>query len=363
VGFPGVVDVITFAEVEAAGIGTVGSKVPHQRPDGTPHLTTPYSALARDRAAYLGDAVAAVVAESPLAALEAAAAVEVEYEPLPAVVDGEAALANDAQPVWPEHPDNLCFVQELGDRAACDAAFAKAHQVTRERLVISRVATSSLEGRGAIGEYDRGSGRYTLHAGLQMPHETGRDIAALLGLSPADIRVVSPDIGGGFGLKLPVYQEYLLVLLAAKRCGRPVKWIADRSEILPQRSACARQCLRRCASSRRRGPVSRAEGRDDRQSRRLCRPMEPACADRQSRRAGRGLQDRRFRRPSAGASSPTRRRPAPSGAPGAPRRPIAPSGSSTRQRPSSALDPAELRRINMIEPAQMPYDTGLMFTL
>lgn len=105
----------------------------------------------------------------------------------------------------------------------------RARVIVRQRYVISRVATSSMEGRGAIGSFDRRTGRYTLCAGLQMPHETGRDIAAAMGIAAGDIRVVSPDVGGGFGAKLPVYQEYLLVLVACRIAGRPVAWIADRS--------------------------------------------------------------------------------------------------------------------------------------
>ncbi len=227
---PGVVAVFTAADFAHLGLPAIGSKVPHARPDGSPHATTPYGVLADGLAAHVGDAVAAVVAESVNEAKDAAELIGVDYEPLPAVTDAVRALEPGAPKVWPHTDDNLCMAYRLGDVAACDAAFAGAHTVVRERFTISRVATASLEPRAAIGSFDAREGRYTLHASLQMPHEVGRDLAALLGLSPSDLRVVSPDVGGGFGMKLPVYQEYLLVLLASRMTGRPVRWIGERSE-------------------------------------------------------------------------------------------------------------------------------------
>lgn len=302
-----------------------------------------------------------MVAESVLAALDAAAAVAVEYEPLPAILEMEAALADDAPRVWPEHPDNLCFIRELGDRTACEAAFARAVHVTKARLVISRATTSALEGRAAVGEYAPGSGRYTLHAGLQMPHETGRDIAALFDVSPADIHIVSPDIGGGFGLKLPVYQEYLLVLLAAKRCGRPVKWIADRSESF-------------LSDQHARDNISDVALALDANGRFLGLRVDTLAnlgayigqwslhvpTGNLGGLAGLykiGTFDVRVR----GVFTNT----APTGAfrgAGRPEASYCIERIIDKAAAELGLDPAELRRINMIEPTEMPYDTGLVFT-
>lgn len=225
-----VIAVLTASDLDGLDIKPVGSKVPYTRSDGSPYLATPYLPLARDIAAYAGDAVAVVIADSADAASDAAELVEVEYEPLPFVVDARAALLASAVRVWPDHPDNRCFEATFGDADACAKAFANADRVVAATYSISRVATVSLEPRAAIGSYDRRSGRYSLRAGLQMPHETGRDIAAAFGISPQDIHVISPDIGGGFGMKLALYQEYMLVLIAARMTGRPVRWIGTRSE-------------------------------------------------------------------------------------------------------------------------------------
>jgi carbon-monoxide dehydrogenase large subunit len=226
----GVLGVFTAADLTHVNAEPVGSKVPHARADGSPHIATPYGLLADGLAAYVGDAVAAVVAHTLNQAKDAAELIEVDYEPLPSVTSALAAVAPDAPVVWPHAPDNHCMQYRLGDAAACEAAFARATTVVKERFVISRVATASLEPRASIGAFDQRSGRYTLHASLQMPHEIGRDIARTLGVSPSDVHVISPDVGGGFGMKLALYQEYLLVLVLARTLGVPVRWIGERSE-------------------------------------------------------------------------------------------------------------------------------------
>lgn len=227
---PGVLDAFCHSDIAAMGIAPLGSKVPHARAGGAPALTTPYLPLAGPIAPHAGDAVAVVVARTPEQARDAAELIEVDYEELPFVTGAEAALAAGAPTVWPDHPDNRCFEFRLGDAARCDDAFAKADCVVTEKMRISRVATASMEPRAAIGEYDARTGRHVLRCTTQMPHEAGRDVAAVMGLSPQDIRVIAPDIGGAFGMKLALYQEYLLVLIAAKRIGRPVRWFSDRSE-------------------------------------------------------------------------------------------------------------------------------------
>jgi carbon-monoxide dehydrogenase large subunit len=226
----GVLGVFTAADLKQFSGEPIGSKVPHARADGSPHMTTPYGLLADALAAYVGDAVVAVVAHTLNQAKDAAELIEVDYESLPSVTSALAAAAPDAPLVWPHAPDNHCMQYRLGDTAACEAAFVRATTVVKERYVISRVATASLEPRASIGAFDRRSGRYTLYASLQMPHEIGRDIARTLGVSPSDVHVVSPDVGGGFGMKLALYQEYLLVLVLSRTLGVPVRWIGERSE-------------------------------------------------------------------------------------------------------------------------------------
>lgn len=227
---PGVVAIYTAADFAPLNIACIGSKVPHRRPDGSPHSQTPYMPLASDHATYLGDAVVAVIAETLNQAKDAAELVAIDYDALPAVTEAVAALQPGAPRVWPGLPDNTCLEYALGSEAAWSEAAGRASKVVRERFVISRVATSSIEPRAAIGSYDHRIGRYVLHAGLQMPHEVGRDIAAAFGIHPGDVHVISPDVGGGFGMKLALYQEYMLVLLAARMTRRPVRWISDRSE-------------------------------------------------------------------------------------------------------------------------------------
>jgi carbon-monoxide dehydrogenase large subunit len=227
---PGVLAVYAAADFSDLNIASIDSKVPHSRPDGSPHSRTPYQPLAARYVPYLGDAVVAVLAESLNQAKDGAELVEIDYEPQPSVTDAAAALAADAPRVWPDLPDNICMQYALGSESAWVNAAEAASRVVSERFVISRVATASIEPRAAIGHYDRRTNRYVLYAGLQMPHEVGRDIAAAFGISPADVHVISPDVGGGFGMKLALYQEYLLVLLASRKLGRPVRWISDRSE-------------------------------------------------------------------------------------------------------------------------------------
>ncbi|NDZ17462.1 carbon monoxide dehydrogenase [Variovorax sp. WS11] len=227
---PGVVAVYTAADFAGLTIASIDSKVPHKRPDGTPHSRTPYQVLAAEHVPYLGDAVVAVVAESLNQAKDAAELIAIDYDALSSVTDAAVALATDAPRVWPHLADNTCMQYTLGSENAWAGAASMAARVVRERFVISRVATSSIEPRAAIGYFDNRAKRYVLYAGLQMPHEVGRDIAAAFGISSGDVHVISPDVGGGFGMKLALYQEYMLVLLASRKLGRPVRWISDRSE-------------------------------------------------------------------------------------------------------------------------------------
>jgi carbon-monoxide dehydrogenase large subunit len=229
---PGVLAVLTGADAVADGLGTLHTIVQRHRRDGTPMARPPYRVLALDRVRLVGDAVAIVIAESAAQARDAADLVSVDYTELPSVTDAAAAVAKDAPAVWPEEaPDNVSFVFELGDRAAVDAAFARADHVARIDYRISRVSANPLEPRNAIGLYDAAEDRYTLYAGMQAPHNIRRELAERTLLVPAHkLRVVSPDVGGAFGMKGSVYPEYPLVLWAARKVGRPVRWNADRGE-------------------------------------------------------------------------------------------------------------------------------------
>ncbi len=170
--------ILTGEDVIKAGFANFASRVPRKRPDGSPSFVPPYRPLAVGRVQHVGDPVAAIVAETLHEAKDAAELVEVDYEILPSVTDTAATLAPSAPAVWDEVPDNLCFVHKAGDKPASDAAFARAHHVARERFLITRVTTNSMEGRTALAEYDRRQDRYTLHAGLQAVHGIRQEIAA-----------------------------------------------------------------------------------------------------------------------------------------------------------------------------------------
>jgi carbon-monoxide dehydrogenase large subunit len=228
---PGVLAVITGADLEAAKVGglPVGWIVP--KTTGGPMTTPPHPVLATARVRHVGDPLAFVVAETRAQALDALERIEVEYEPLPHIVDLERAVDPGAPQLWPEAPDNLCYDWEIGDPAAVERAFADAAHVTRLKLVNNRVHASPMETRGTIGHYDPSTDRYTLYTSNQNPHIIRVLLAvATLGISEEKIRVVAPDVGGGFGMKIYHYAEEVLVVFASHRLRRPVKWISDRTE-------------------------------------------------------------------------------------------------------------------------------------
>ncbi len=228
---PGVLAVLTGADVAADGLGTLHSVVPRNRRDGSPMYRPPYRLLAVDVVQFVGDAVAVVIGETAHAAAEGRDLVGVTYEELPAVTDAVEAAAPDAAVVWPEQPDNVCFVFQQGDRAAVDAAFVGAAHVAGLDFRITRVSANPMEPRNAIGIYDPAEDAYTLYAGTQTPHKLRTEIAEkTLKIPTSRLRVVSPDVGGGFGMKGSPYPEYSLVLWASRKVGRPVRWTATRGE-------------------------------------------------------------------------------------------------------------------------------------
>ena len=229
----GVLAVYTAADLADASIGGIPCMMKPKGADGSESATTPRPVLAAERVRMVGDPVAFVVAESAAEARAAAEAVSVDYRPLPAVTDAEAALRADAPALHTEAPGNLCLDWELGDRAAVEEALAAAaHRVSLESRN-QRVSVCPMETRSALGAYDAGSGVYTLTAGTQGVHLVRNVLAKHVLKVPAQrVRVVTPDVGGAFGVKLWVYPEYALVLFAARRLGRPVKWVADRGEAM-----------------------------------------------------------------------------------------------------------------------------------
>jgi carbon-monoxide dehydrogenase large subunit len=194
-------------------------------------IVPPYPVLAREEVHHVGDAVAFVVADTPDQARDAAEAIVIEWEALPHVVGAEQALAGGAPMVWADRPGNLAFEVSFGDAAKTAAAFAKAARVARVKLINQRLVTNYIDTRGVIAEYDAAHDHYTLTLGSQGSHAI-RDVIGVrvMGLAPEQMRVVTPDVGGGFGTKLFAYREYALAAVAAKLTGKPVKWVADRTE-------------------------------------------------------------------------------------------------------------------------------------
>ncbi len=228
---PGVLAVYTGDDLAADGLGTTSMALKRQRPDGSPMFAPPHPGLARGRVRFVGDPVALVVAESVVQAKDAAELVAVDYEPLPSVTATAEAARPGAPPVWDECPDNVSNVWEIGDRTATDAAFARAAHVVRGRYVISRVHAQFMEPRGALGAYDPGDDRFTLYADVQYPHRVRNLLAAEIFRIPEHrVRVIANDVGGSFGAKGWQSPEHRLVLWAARRLGRPVKWTCERSE-------------------------------------------------------------------------------------------------------------------------------------
>ncbi|PYN25566.1 MAG: carbon monoxide dehydrogenase [Candidatus Rokuibacteriota bacterium] len=227
----GVLAVLTGADLAADGLSNLPTDKTRKRRDGSAAFATPRPALVRDRARHVGDPVALVVAATTEQAVDAAELVAVDYEPLPAVAATADAARPGAPPVWAEAPDNVAFVWEAGNKDAVARAFASAAHVTHLDFVVSRVAAAPLEPRGAVGEWDRRTGRYTLHTGIQAPHGLRTLLADQVFRVPqSHLRVVTGEVGGSFGMKSGVYPEPVLVLWAAKRLGRPVKWTSDRRE-------------------------------------------------------------------------------------------------------------------------------------
>ena len=228
---PGVLAVLTGADYLNDGLSPIACAMPLKRPDGSPFYSPPNYPLVIDKARMAGDYIAIIIAETLTQAKDAAEAIDVDYLILPAVIAGVDALADGAPIIWDKNPDNICFYHEQGDKAGVDVAFENAAHVTRQDLWVSRVSANSMEPRGALGIYDAFDDRYTLYSGLQTPHRNREDIAKnILHIPEIRLRVITIDVGGSFGMKGGTYREQPLVLWAAKKVGRPVKWLSERYE-------------------------------------------------------------------------------------------------------------------------------------
>ena len=235
---PGVLAVLTGADAVADGLGSIPHKPvptnPNETPlagrDGSPVFVAPHAPLPADRARFVGEAVAMVIAESADAAADAAERVHVEWEPLPSVTETPAAMTATAPPLYDEAASNVCVDSIVGDPAATDAAFARAAHVVRLDTWVPRITGVPMEPRAALGLHDAATGHYTLHAGSGGVVRHRADLAEILGVPASAVRVVAQDVGGNFGPRNSFYPEFALVPWAARRVGRPVKWTCQRRE-------------------------------------------------------------------------------------------------------------------------------------
>src|SRR5438128_7229645 len=237
---PGVIAVLTGHDAVADGLQPIPHRPvptnPHEVPlrsrDGSAFFIAPHPPLPADRARFVGEAVAMVIAETPAIARDATERVVVAYDPLPAVTGTLEAPAAGAPLVWDDASSNVCVDSIAGDAAAVDAAFARATHVVRLDTQVNRVTGAPMEPRAALGAWDTATGRFTVYAGSGGSWRIRSDVAGVLGVPEASIRVVARDVGGNYGTRNSCYPEHALVAWAARRLGRPVKWTGDRREML-----------------------------------------------------------------------------------------------------------------------------------
>jgi carbon-monoxide dehydrogenase large subunit len=227
---PGVLAVVTGADLKAAGFGEIKPSVTFNNRDGTPMKVPPRPSLTLDRVRHVGDAVACVIAETALQARDAAEAVALEVDPLPAVTAARAAAEPGAPQLHEAAPGNLCLDYHYGDAEKTAAAFAAARQVVRLPIVSQRLVANPIEPRAALAAYDAATGRFTFHTCSQGVFGMRANLANdVLRVPPEKLRVLTGNVGGSFGMKSALYPEYACLLYAARALGRPVKWTDDRS--------------------------------------------------------------------------------------------------------------------------------------
>ncbi|MGI9500759.1 MAG: xanthine dehydrogenase family protein molybdopterin-binding subunit, partial [Geminicoccaceae bacterium] len=227
---PGVLDVITSNDIASAGLGALPCLADIAADERWSAFLPPRHLLATERVRHVGEPVAVIVAETIDQARDAAEAIDLSIDPLPVGVDPASVIEPKAPAIWPECPDNVALDWEAGDRSAVDRAFAEAAHVIHLKLVNNRLAMMPLETRSARGTFDPLSGRYTLHSPTQGVHNIREVLAGILRVDERTLRVVTDDVGGAFGLKGMAFPEQALTLFAARRIGREVLWVADRSE-------------------------------------------------------------------------------------------------------------------------------------
>jgi carbon-monoxide dehydrogenase large subunit len=235
---PDVLAVLTGADALADGLAPIAHKpvptnpheVPLRSPDGSEFFVDPHRPLPTDRARFVGEAVAMVVADTAAAARDGAERVAVDWAPLPATAVASEAAAPNASRLWDESPSNVCVESEAGDAAAVEAAFGRAAHVVRLETRINRVSGVPMEPRAVLAAWDEASGRYTLYAGSGGSWRIRGDVAAALGVPSSAVRVVARDVGGNYGTRNACYPEFVLAAWAARRLGRPIKWTCDRRE-------------------------------------------------------------------------------------------------------------------------------------
>jgi carbon-monoxide dehydrogenase large subunit len=228
---PGVLGVYTGADLAADKIGGLICGWMIHSKDGSPMKAGAHPALAVGKVRYVGDHVAVVIAETLDQAKDAAGLIQVDYGELPAVVDVASAQAAGKAQIHDEAPGNTVYQWHLGDKDATDAAFSKAAHVTKLDIVNNRLVPNAMEPRAAIGDYDAGQDQFTLYTTSQNPHVARLVLSAFIGIAPENkLRVIAPDVGGGFGSKIFIYAEETVCIWAAKKVGRPVKWVAERTE-------------------------------------------------------------------------------------------------------------------------------------
>ena len=228
---PGVLGVYTAADLAADGVGPLHSAVKLKNRDGSAAVDVPHPVLADGHVRHVGDAVAFIVAADMKAARDGAEAVLVDYDVQPSITELEHAMEPHRPQVWQRAKHNIAFDWHTGNREATEALFAKASHVTRLRVVNNRIIVSSMEARAAIAEYDAAEERWTLRTNTQGGWLI-KDVLAKMAfkLPPAKFRILTPDVGGGFGMKIFPYPEHVLTCYAARKLGRPVKWVSERSE-------------------------------------------------------------------------------------------------------------------------------------
>ncbi|MEA3024685.1 MAG: aerobic carbon-monoxide dehydrogenase large subunit, partial [Alphaproteobacteria bacterium] len=228
---PGVLAVLTGAELAADKIGNLICGWMIQSKDGSPMKMAPHPAIAHGKACYVGDPVAVVIAETLDQAEDAAEKIAVDYEVLPAIADPAKAQQKGAPQIHEVAPANTIYQWHLGDAKAVASAFASAKHVTRLHIDNNRLVPNAMEPRAAIGDYDAGNDSFTLWNTTQNPHVARLVISAFIGMAPEHkLRVIAPDVGGGFGSKIFIYPEEVVCLWASKKVRRPVKWVSDRTE-------------------------------------------------------------------------------------------------------------------------------------